>query len=209
MEYSMEYLRDWIRNIVVYMILNTIIMNLLGDKSYKKYVSIVSGMILLLIVITPVLRITKLEDSLNFFLQANDYTVEASEFKNDVNRMEKEQRELIFAEYEKKLQSQVEALLLEEGFILTDFQVTIEMNTESYHFGELLSINIEAKPKQEGDEDKKSHLSIDRIEIERIDRIKKKEDVQKPPTPMEIQIKNRLAEFYNMEQVNINITIQE
>ena len=44
---------DWVRNTVIYLILNTIIMNLLGNSSYKKYVSIVSGMILLVIVVSP------------------------------------------------------------------------------------------------------------------------------------------------------------
>ena len=32
---------DWVRNTVIYLILNTIIMNLLGNSSYKKYVNII------------------------------------------------------------------------------------------------------------------------------------------------------------------------
>ena len=206
----MELVNTWVRNIVVYMILNTIIMNLLGDKSYKKYVSIVSGMVLLLIVVTPLLKLTNLEESLDYFLKSNEYSVEASEFKNDINRMEKEQRELIFTDYKKKLKIQVTDLLSEEGYRLIGFAVTIEESPSSTNFGELLAMDIAIGAMEEAAEEDSSHFSvdsIDKIEIPRIDKNEKKAE-QMSPSPLQIQLKKRLADFYNIGQDNINITIQ-
>ncbi len=205
----MDEVYTWIRNIVIYMILNTIIMNLLGDKSYKKYISIVSGMILVLIVISPILKLTNIEDNLDYFLQSNEYSLEASEFKNDLNRMDEAQSEAIFAEYENKLREQVKEQLKEESLTVTDFDVTIDKNTKSTTFGELLQIDIKATTEQTSAQDNGRALDIEAIEIDRISMGKKEqEQKERPPSPLEILVKNKLSDFYNIEQGNINITIQ-
>jgi len=113
----MDLIFEWIRNIVIYVVLNTIIMNLLGNSSYKKYVSIVSGMILVLIVITPVIKLLQLEPNFNFFFKSNDFAIEASEFEMELRQMEEEQVSMIFKEYEQKIKNQVEEILLEKTLI--------------------------------------------------------------------------------------------
>ena len=204
----MEQVFTWVRNIVVYMILNTIIMNLLGDKSYKKYVSIVSGMILLLIVIAPLLKLTKLEDSLDYFILSNDSAVIASDFKNDLNRMEKAQSDAIFLEYKKKLRSQVEGLLLEEKLTLKSFEVILDQDPSSSSYGELLQMKLTATPEQNGKDEDSKDPSIDEIEISRVDINQSDQEPERPPTPLEIHIKSRLADFYQIDQNNITITIR-
>ncbi|MDD3172446.1 MAG: stage III sporulation protein AF [Herbinix sp.] len=198
---------SWIKNIVVYMIINTIIMNLLGNKSYKKYVSIVSGMILVLIVISPLVKLMKLEDNLDYFLQSNDFAIESSDFKNELNQMEEEQSDAIFAEYKEKIKKQVEELLLAENVYLKSFQVEIDRKTDSSTFGEILNMNITASIEQ--NKEKEDSLQIDQIDIDKIDIGEKDEDTSKDvPSPIEINIKNKLSDFYNIEQSNINISIQ-
>ncbi len=204
----MDIIYNWIRNVVIYMILNAIIMNLLGDKSYKKYVSIVSGMILVLIIISPLMDYMDLADTLDYYLQANDFAVESAEFKNDLNRMEEAQSDAIFAEYEEKIRLQVKGMLEEDKLKLVSFDLTIDKNTKSTTFGEILRMAIEAEMENSETEEDDSRPSIDKIDRVSI-RIKgqeKKETVD-PPSPMEISIKNKLADFYNIEQVNINISI--
>ncbi len=205
----MDEIYTWIRNIVIYMILNTIIMNLLGDKSYKKYIGIVSGMILVLIVISPLLKLTNIEANLEYFLQSNEFSLETSEFKNDLNRMDEAQSKAIFAEYENKLRSQVEAQLKEEELTMTDFEITIDKNAKNKTFGEVLRMEIIARKEQAGEDEEARSLDIKSIEINRISIGQKGQQQEKsPPSPLEIHIKNKLSDFYNIEQGNINITIQ-
>jgi stage III sporulation protein AF len=204
----MDIINNWIRNVVIYMILNAIVMNLLGDKSYKKYVSIVSGMILVLIIISPLMNYMDLEDTLDYYLQANDFAVETSEFKNDLNRMEEAQSDAIFAEYREKIRLQVEGILQEEKLQLDSFDLTIDKNNKSATFGEILHMDISAEMENNEEEEDNPRLLVDKIDIVSI-RIKEQEekDTADPPSPMEINIKNKLADFYNIEQVNINISI--
>ncbi len=205
----MEEIYDWIKNIVIYMIVNNIIMNLLGNKSYKKYVSIVSGMILVLIVISPLIKLMKLDENLNYFIEYNDFAIEASDFKTDLSRMEEAQSEAIFAEYEEKIRKQVEDSLAEENVYLKTFDVTIDTDTKHETFGEIIKMDITASMERSETQGKHSGLRIDDIEISKvaIDNGAESED-KKLPSPTEINIKNKLSDFYNIEQGNINISIQ-
>jgi stage III sporulation protein AF len=205
----MEEIYGWIKNIVIYMIINNIIMNLLGNKSYKKYVSIISGMILVLIVISPLIKLMKLDENLDYFLEYNDFAIEASNFKNDFSRMEEAQTDAIFYEYEDKIRQQVRELLTEEKVTLKNFDLTIDRNPENKTFGEIIRMDITASLESNEVEEQGDSLSIKEIEISKItiDGKSKSKD-KKPPSPTEINIKNKLSDFYNIEQGNINISIQ-
>lgn len=205
----MEEIYSWIKNILIYMIINTIIMNLVGNKSYKKYISIVSGMILVLIVISPVIRLMKLEGNLDFNLQAYEFSMEDSDFKNDLAAMEEEQMDALFADRKEKIRTQVEQQLSEESLILKSIEVTFDENTQSLSFGELKSLKITAEGNgTTSDSGSKDH-TIEDIEAIRIiigDPGKTLDPAL--PSPIEIRIKNKLSDFYNLEQGNINISVQ-
>jgi stage III sporulation protein AF len=198
---------NWIKNIVIYMIINTIIMNLLGDKSYKKYVSIVSGMILVLIVISPLVKLLKLDENLDYFLQYNYFSIETSDFKNQLEQAEEKQDEAVFSEYSKKIKEQVKELLLNDNVYLKTCNITMDEDPESNTYGEILAINITASVEQT-EEASTNQLIIDEIDIPGISIDQDRDAPKKVLSPLEITIKNELSDFYNMQQGNINISIQ-
>lgn len=198
----------WIKNIVIYMIINTIIMNLLGNKSYKKYVSIISGMILVLIVISPLTKLLDLDDNLNYFLQYNDFAIDTSDFKTDINHMEEEQKDKIFQKYSNKIKSQVKQQLLTENVYMKSCKITFDKDEKSSTYGKIVGMDITAGL-QKTQETGSSKLVIDNIEIPHINIGKKdKETASQILSPLEISIKKELADFYNLKQGNINISIQ-
>jgi len=204
----MDVIYAWVKNIVIYMILNTIIMNLLGNSSYKKYVSIVSGMILVLIVISPLINVMELDKKFDYLLLSNNFSIETSDFKSDLNKMEEQQSDVVFTEYEDRLKTQVTEMLLEEGVYLTSFHLTIDQEVKNATFGYILGMDITAglnKEKVNSD----VIPSVDEIEINPIN-IKGQEEKAEINllSPMEINIKKRLSDFYNIEPDNINISIQ-
>lgn len=205
----MDVIYTWIKNIIVYMILNTIIMNLLGNSSYKKYVSIVSGMILVLIVVSPLMNVMELEDNLDYYLEANDFAVETSDFQNDLQRMEEKQSDAIFSEYQEKIKKQVDNMLREDGIYLVTFDINLDRDITSETFGDILRMDITASVEPQESSVMSQRLSvevIDKIEI----KISKEEEASAVyvPSPMEINIKKRLSDFYNIEPNNINVSIQ-
>lgn len=205
----MDKIYEWIRNIVIYMILHTIIMNLLGSSSYKKYVSIISGMILVLIVIAPLLEFMDLNDNLDHYIASHDFAIETSEFKNSLKRMEEKQVNEVFGEYKERLRLSVEGLLEEEGVYLNEFDITFDKDAASSTFGQVTGMKMKASTKERPEEESDDLIRIKRIKIEQIELSDGTEHAGKePPSPLEIKLKNKLSDFYNIEPDNINISIQ-
>jgi len=209
---------SWVKNIVIYLILNTIIMNLLGNSSYKKYISIVSGMILLLIVISPLLKLLDMEHILDYYLNVNIFQSDISEFRDELRVMEDKQKDAVIAGLKERIRNQVSDMLLESNLYLYDFHVDIsddDGESESGGFGSIRSMSITAGYLEQA-KVPVFKVDIGRIEISDIGigdgggpsgRYEDSSE-QKPPSPEEIQIKNRLSDFYNLEQDNINISIK-
>ena len=206
---TMAEIYEWVRNIVIYLILNTIIMNLLGNSNYKKYISIVSGMILLLIVISPFIKLLKLGDILDYYLNANIYRTDVSDYKNKLILMEGKQKEAVFNELKNRIKDHVSELLADEGLYLYDFDIAINRDENSSNYGEIESMYITAGY-TENEDIPVQKINIEKIVISDIKKSSKsaKEDRQKIPSPEEIHLKNRLSDFYNLKQDNINISIQ-
>jgi stage III sporulation protein AF len=206
----MEEIYTWIRSIVIYMILNTVIINLLGDSSYKKYVSIVSGMILVLLVISPLLRVMDLEVTLNHYLQLNDHVIETSDFKNSLGQMEVRQRDMILGKYHQKIENQVRDLLLEKEIRLKTFRISIDRIGKSKTFGEITGMSIMAVLQKKKDRKTARRLPIEEIEIHPIAFEKSEDKIENHvPSPLEINIKKELSNFYHLEPDHINIHIRE
>lgn len=204
----MSEIYEWVRNIVIYLILNTIIMNLLGSSSYKKYISIVSGMILLLIVVSPFLKLLNMDEILDYYLNANIYQADVSDFQNELKLMEDKQKDVVFAGFEDRIREQVANILQDDGLYLYEMEVVVNRDGDSDSFGKIRSLSINAGYLE--DEGIPVHMiDIERIVISANKCEDIKESIENLLSPLEIQIKKRLSDFYNMEQDNINISIKE
>jgi stage III sporulation protein AF len=107
------------------------------------------------------------------------------------------------------ISAQVADILLENDLYLYKVDIVINQDVTSNSFGEIESLNITAGYVED------KGIPVQKINIERIaisGKIEDSEDdiniMQSLPSPAEIQIKNRLSDFYNMKQDNINISIQ-
>lgn len=220
----MVVIYEWVRNVVIYLILNTIIMNLLGNSSYKKYVSIVSGMIMLLIVVSPFLKLLDMDGILDYYLNANIYQADVSDFQSELRLMEDKQIDAIYAGLKERIREQVTLILQEENLYLYDLYIVINQDATSDSFGQIKLLSIDAGYLE--DEGIPAYtIDIEKIMISDIknndvyndenngsvfkyDGQKKKSEMNLP-SPEEINIKKRLSEFYNMKQDNINISIKK
>lgn len=52
-----EYLYEWIHNLAFYLVLVTAVLHMLPESGYKKYIQFFTGLILVLMIMTPVLKI--------------------------------------------------------------------------------------------------------------------------------------------------------
>ncbi|MDD5937017.1 MAG: stage III sporulation protein AF [Clostridiales bacterium] len=210
-----QTLYDWMKNIIVFMILTTVILNLLGKSNYKKYVGLITGLILVLLVIRPILTLVGKAEYMDFSLESLESLSDAQDFEHEIFAME-EQREVdILSEYRKVIMKQTNKLIGEKGLEVVTMAIDVEEDKSSIEFGNIRSMTLVTRYKTSMDmPGKTGEISkVEKVEIGQIvlgqDGTNLKESQQNSLSPMEVSIKKLLSDFYNIENNNINITIQE
>lgn len=80
----MDILNDAIKNISVFIILTTLINNLLTESTYKKYIRFFTGMVLIAIIINPIIRLVSSGESIFDEIRVNDLIIKSDELKDDL-----------------------------------------------------------------------------------------------------------------------------
>lgn len=78
-----EFLKEWIQNITFYLILVTLILQMLPEKSYRKYIQFITGLILILLLMEPILSFTK------FSISLESYEKQLQEFEEEIHALGK------------------------------------------------------------------------------------------------------------------------
>ena len=68
-----EYLYEWMKNIAFYMVLITAVIHILPNSDYKKYIRFFTGMVLVVMLATPLLKIFGMEHPLWSLYNSKEY----------------------------------------------------------------------------------------------------------------------------------------
>lgn len=200
----MQAVYEWIRNIVVFMILNTLIMNVFGDSNYKKYIRLVTGMILVIIVISPIIDFLRMSDKVDHLFEVSVFTADTSEFKSELKMMEEKEQRVIWEQYSDRVIEQAKIIVVRHGFTVKEADISFNTDLESQNFGEIIKMDFVVEQRKEDMALRREKITIDKIMISE----RKKEMEVMAPSPAEIILKNDLSDFYNMNGDNINISIR-
>ena len=81
------FLNQWIQNITFYLIIITLLLQMVPDKSYRKYIQFITGLILILLLIEPMLNVDEFQVSLE------NYEEQLQEFKEELHALGKMENE--------------------------------------------------------------------------------------------------------------------
>lgn len=212
----MHYIYSWVKDIVIFMVLISVVTNLLGKSSYKKYLNLISGIILVILVISPFLKVFQLNNTLDYYFTTNSLVAEAGDnldMEEKFSKTEAKQRDAIFIQVKDKIENKVKELLEGENIAVSSVKVTLDENAESGNYGNLTKLDIKGVYGEKTENKKeKEAVTIDQIVIDNINIKKDKENKEVNKnilSPVEINAKKVLSDFYNLKADNINISIQE
>lgn len=216
----MDAIYTWVKSIVFFLLLITIVDNLVESTSYKKYINLISGMILIILVASPFFGLFDIDDKIDYYFEKNTFVSESGNISNELMEIEQAQVSTIFDEYKIEIENKTVSLLKKENLFISYFNVNINEDTSSDSFGKIEKIELVASYKV--DEEVQLDENIPKVEIDKIEirsDIEKNEEDKKNEnnslnsdldlSDSEIYIKNLLSDFYNVDFDNINISIQE
>lgn len=213
----MNFLTEWLINIIVLIILATILEMLLPNSVMKRYVEMVVGILLLVVMIQPILSIiTEDVDAWLLSLPIHDDETE-EKITNSAHLQKREiqlgQRAYISEQVAIQLEQKV-STPLQNQFQLAITQLTVEMaedpvalmtNPEITHAHVIVTPIFEENEKNDA---LHVHSEIKQVEMVQIDNIEKqsKERDEKEQRRVDDDITQFLATHWNIEKKNIVLT---
>lgn len=209
----MNSVYSWIKSIVFFLLIISIVNNLVGDSSYKKYINLVTGMILIILVVSPLTNLFNINEKIDYYFAKNTFEVDTEDINNKLIKIENEQKASIIKEYKNEIEKQTGELLEKEGLYISYFQVIISEKVEG--FGKIEGIDLLANYtvyEEENVPEPIEKIEIDRIEIGENKDNEGSSDIRIRETDerlssKETHIREFLSDFYNVDANNINVDI--
>lgn len=210
----MNSVYSWIKSIVFFLLIVSIVNNLVGDSSYKKYINLVTGMILIILVVSPLTNLFNINEKIDYYFAKNTFEVDTEDISNKLIKIENKQKAGIIEEYKNEIERQTKELLEKEGLYISYFKVIMSEKVEE--FGIIESIDLVAGYTVYEEENVSE--PIEKIEIDKV-KIGKNKDNEDDPyigtkkideglSSKATYIRELLSDFYNVDKKNISIDIR-
>lgn len=76
-----QYFYEWAQNLAFYMVLVTVVLHAVPDSGYKKYIRFFTGMVLILMILTPIFKIFGMDSQIVNFYQSREYEAKLREIE--------------------------------------------------------------------------------------------------------------------------------
>lgn len=73
------YLYEWLQNLAFYLVLVTAVIHMLPETGYKKYIQFFTGLVLIILLVSPVLQLLGTDITLADFYQKMEYETEVEQ----------------------------------------------------------------------------------------------------------------------------------
>lgn len=185
---------QWIKNIAFYMILITAVMNVIPNNNYKKYINLFTGIVMIILVISPISKLLGASTRLDSNFIKNIYNQEIVNLKVDAYQISDTSSSKLLEEYKNEISNQIEEIVNKEGYFVVKSKIVMNEDRESDNYGNLEEIQVVLSTQEK----KNQKILVDKIQIGQ----------KQFENPEEISVKNVIDDFYNVGLDNINVSIQ-
>lgn len=188
---------EWICSIALFLVLSGILLELTADTRYYKFARWVSGVIVILQVIRPLTETGEIKQKLISTVYSFHYAVSSDRVLEEIYQVNGQTSGRVLQTYKETVAAQMAELLENNGLLLTGSEIEVEDN------GKISSIQILACYQDKKQEEMGIHVPTV-VPVTLTEAVKKK-----TVSPMELYIREMLAEFYQLEENKIVVVIQE
>ena len=141
----MGIFREWIQNVVVFLLLMTMAGQIIPDEKYKKYIRLTMGLLLILVILLPVTRLMRLDTKVYQNFIKESFRISAADAKAGEEVVGVEGR---FAEgYEQMIKEEIHLYFEANAMVVKSCELDMELDLESSDYGKIYSMEIGIRPK--------------------------------------------------------------
>ncbi|MEI2666568.1 stage III sporulation protein AF [Rossellomorea sp. LJF3] len=200
----MSFLTDWITNIIIFVLLATVIDMLLPSSNMQKYAKIVTGLLLITIILTPLFKLMSTDfDEVMNSIDLNGPSQNKS-VENEIEMKKKEiqasQRAYILEQMAVQMKQEAEKEMMDEHGKVIE-KVTIQADDVENLPDSITGVTVIVKEKES---EKDSTIeTVQNVEIDTGSETRKKTSDEDTS-----QLASLLAEQWNLTQDKIIITVE-
>lgn len=139
---EMEAILEWIRSLVYYLILMTVVANVLPDKKYEKYLRLFVGMVFLMLVLTPFADLTGFGEKTAEAFARLTYQNDAKLLRKELEFAEKERMDHLIRQYEGMIVRDIQKITEEMGIEVREIRVLLDQDPNGGRFGQVKEIDM-------------------------------------------------------------------
>lgn len=144
----LDFLRTWITNIAVIIIFAAFLEMLLPNSDMKRYVKVIIGLLVLLVIIKPFIMIKDINMSFKHNVLETSRFLDRNTINDESSNISVYQNEQALELYKANLKKQIIRTVLSHGKFSEDaiaVNLDIENNMTSQDFGKILNLEVEVK----------------------------------------------------------------
>lgn len=193
-------IKDWVIGITGFILIMTVISHLINGKKYIKYIRLFMGLILILIVLSPVGRLFSIEDIYNDILRLSTGEVKLNELQTELIAGLDVYTDSVMAAYKEAISETVEKLVSKEGYEVARIEADINTDEKNENYGVLNSLKVFLSKIQ-----KEDMIKINKIQIgsEAVNAISQTGDY------IYDELREQIAGQFNLDAENIDIFVTE
>ncbi|MCR1897992.1 stage III sporulation protein AF [Irregularibacter muris] len=205
-----EILSSWVQNIIYIVIFVVFLELLFPDNFMQKYVRMVSGLLIIVVILTPITKLFSKNFNVENAISQNYVDMAQIEIKSQQEALQSHQEDLAINIYKDKITQQIKQQLskkLEGLSIKVELEIFEDIEEDNYGGIKEVTLYL-ARSKEQ----KKDIKTIEKIEIGKNTDESQGQDSKKQDLidkEKEKEIKEYFLDFYNVPIENISINIQE
>ncbi|MEQ2526133.1 stage III sporulation protein AF [Robertmurraya yapensis] len=202
----MDFITEWITNIILFVLIATVIDLLLPNTSMQKYTKMVAGLLLIVIILSPILKLFS-EDFETAIASIPSMNTNIDE-KNMENLIDLQKKEIqastdayILEETAVQLKAGVEEELMEQyGLEISNIELLVDENGQRDFPGNLQTVIVHLK---EPDGEPQAVEVVKQVEINTQEPLPSNEDTQDSN-----RIASLLSEKWDVEKEDIQVVVE-
>ena len=205
----MRLLLEYVRNIGYFLILMSLVSNVMPDNSYKKYCRMFCGLILMILVINPFYNFMNMEGDFDDMFANASFKAQINELENQLITNDDIMNKKVIREYELLILDELQKFAKEEGIYILDITVDIEENetmeeTKLSRLNVFITMNATKYQEINNGDIQQGDIYVDEIRIGFEDNIAL-EGEENNINPRFISFVNKAADYLEIDTNIINI----
>ena len=171
----MEAVYGWVKNIIYFMIFLAVVNNLLADSKYEKYIRFFAGMVLILLVVSPLTGKMRLDEQISSMFRSISLHNDADDLQSRLWNMDEKRLDQVLGKYQEAVESDISAMAAAQG-LTCSARVQIDGDRNSATYGQVTDIRmvVEAEHRETDREDYSPGSRPVNVEARQVDSIEVK-----------------------------------